>query len=54
MLERTRSRLARIRGRSSTSASSNRSPAFSTRIRIPETIRYLKPLNSKSPSKIAL
>ena len=32
----------------------NRSPAFSTRIRIPETIRYLKPLNFQGASKIAL
>jgi hypothetical protein len=29
----------------------NRSPAFSTRIQIPETIRYLKSLNSRHPSK---
>jgi hypothetical protein len=38
----------------SCNAPANRSLDFSTRIRIPETIRYLKPLNSKSASKIAL
>ena len=32
----------------------NRSPGFSTRIRIPETIRYLKRLNFHGASKIAL